>query len=78
MGEILADLLTHHAQAIAEILMTTETASSASSDEDDSSWVGADFFGLDDPGALCHFISTCDYLFDDGDSDDGSYELTWP
>jgi hypothetical protein len=36
-GEISADLPTHHAQAIAEVLATTETTSSTSSDEDDSS-----------------------------------------
>jgi hypothetical protein len=36
-GEILADLLTHHAQAIAEVLATTKTASSTNSDEDDNS-----------------------------------------
>jgi hypothetical protein len=71
-------LLTHHAQAIAEVLATTGIASSANSNEDDSNWAGADFSGLDDPGALRRFIGTCDYLFDDGDSDDGSYELTWP
>jgi hypothetical protein len=33
-------------------------ASSTSSDEDDSSWVGSNFFELDDPGALRHFVST--------------------
>jgi hypothetical protein len=43
-------------QAIEEILATTETASSTSSDEDDSSWAGADFSGLNDPRALRHFI----------------------
>jgi hypothetical protein len=36
-GEIPADLPTHHAQAIVEVLVTTETASSTNSDEDDSS-----------------------------------------
>jgi hypothetical protein len=36
-GEIPADLLTHHAQAITEVLATTKIASSTSSDEDDSS-----------------------------------------
>jgi hypothetical protein len=54
--------------------MTTETASSTSSDEDDSGWANADFSGLDDSGALHCFISVCDYLLD---NDDG-YELTWP
>jgi hypothetical protein len=34
-GEIPTDLTTHHAQAITEVLATTETASSTSSDEDD-------------------------------------------
>jgi hypothetical protein len=77
VGEILVDLPTHHAQAIAEVLATTETASSAIFDEDDSSWAGTDVSGLDDPGALCRFISTCDYLLDDCDSDDNGYELTW-
>jgi hypothetical protein len=52
-------------QAIAEVLVTIETTSSTSSDEDDSNWVGADFSGRD-------------YLLDGGDSDDGGYELTWP
>jgi hypothetical protein len=73
VGEILADLPTHHAQVITEVLATTEIASSASSNEDDSSWAGADFSGLDDPGALRRFIGTCDYLLDDG-----GYKLTWP
>jgi hypothetical protein len=36
-GEIPADLLTYHAQAITEALATTETTSNTSSDEDDSS-----------------------------------------
>jgi hypothetical protein len=51
-GEIPVDLSTHHAQAIVDVLATTETTSSTSSDEDDGSWASADFFGLDDPGAL--------------------------
>jgi hypothetical protein len=75
--EIPTDLPTHHAQAIAEVLATTEAASSTSSNEDDGSWVGADFSGLDDPRALHHFIGICDYLLDGGDSDDGGYELMW-
>jgi hypothetical protein len=75
-GEILADLLTHHAQAITEVLATTETASSTSSNKDDSRWAGADFYGLDDPGALRRFIGVCDYLLDNGDSDNDGYELT--
>jgi hypothetical protein len=58
--------------------VTTETASTTRSDEDDGSWAGADFSGLDDPKALRRFVGICDYLLDDGDSDDGSYELTWP
>jgi hypothetical protein len=33
VGEILVDLPTHHAQAITEVLVTTETASSTSPDE---------------------------------------------
>jgi hypothetical protein len=56
-----------------EVLTTTETASSTSSDEDDGSWAGADFSGLDDPGTIHRFIGICDYLLDDG-----GYELTWP
>jgi hypothetical protein len=72
------DLLTHHAQAIMEVLMTTETTSSTSSDEDDGSWAGTDFSRLDNPGALHRFIGVYDYLLDGGDSDDGGYELTWP
>jgi hypothetical protein len=77
-GEIPVDLLTHHAQTIVEILATTETTSSTSSNEDDSCWLGADFSGLGDPGALRHFIGICDYLLDNGDSDDDDYELMWP
>jgi hypothetical protein len=72
------DLPTHHAQAITKVLATTEAASSTSFDEDDGSWAGADFSGLDDPGALRHFVDICDYLLDGGDSDDSGYELTWP
>jgi hypothetical protein len=53
-------------------------ASSTISDEDDGSWTGVDFSGLDDLGDLRHFVGICDYLLDDGDSDDGGYELTWP
>jgi hypothetical protein len=78
MGEILADLPTHHAQAITKVLATTETTSSTGSDKNDSSWASADFSGLNDPGALCRFIGVCNYLLDNGDSDDDSYELTWP
>jgi hypothetical protein len=78
VAEIPVDLLTHHVQAIVEVLVTIETASSTSSDEDDGSWASTDFFGLDDPGALRHFVGICDYLLDDGDSDDGGYKLTWP
>jgi hypothetical protein len=58
MAEIPTDQPTHHVHAIAEVLMITKVASSASSDEDDSSWAGTDFSRLDDPGALCHFIGT--------------------
>jgi hypothetical protein len=78
MGEIPADLPTHHAQAIAEVLATTKTASSTSSYEDDGSWADVDFFGLDDLGAMRRFIGICDYLLGDGDFDDGGYELMWP
>jgi hypothetical protein len=77
-GEIPVDLLTHHTQAIAEVLVTTEMAFSTGSDEDDGSWAGANFSGLDDPGALRRFVNVCDYLLDGGDSDNGGYELTWP
>jgi hypothetical protein len=77
-GEIPADLPTHHAQAIAEVLVTTEIASNIGSDQDDSSWASADFSGLNDLGALRRFIDVCDYLIDNGDSDDDDYELTWP
>jgi hypothetical protein len=70
------DLSTHHAQAISKFLATTETASSTSSDEDNDSWAGADFSGLDDPGALRRFVGVCDYLLDGGDFDDSGYELT--
>jgi hypothetical protein len=35
-------------QAITKVLMTTETASNTSHDEDDDSWANADFSGLDD------------------------------
>jgi hypothetical protein len=76
--EIPADLPTHHAQAITEVLATTETTSSASSNEDDSNWAGADFSGFDDLGDLRRFIGACNYLFDNSDSDDGGNELTWP
>jgi hypothetical protein len=72
------DLSIHHAQAIAEVLVITETTSSTSFDEDDSSWAGADFSGLDNPGALRHFVGICDFLLNGGDSDDGGYELMWP
>jgi hypothetical protein len=65
------DLSTHHAQAITEVLVTTETASSTSSDEDNGSWAGTNFSELDHPGALRHFVGICDYLLDGGDSDDG-------
>jgi hypothetical protein len=65
-------------QAITEVLATTEIASSTSSDEDDSSWVGADFSELGDPRALRRFVSICDYLLDNGDSNDGGYVLMWP
>jgi hypothetical protein len=61
-----------------EVLVTTETALSTNFNKDDGSWAGADFFGLDNPGALRHFIDVCDYLLDDDDSDVGGYELTWP
>jgi hypothetical protein len=65
-------------QAIAEVLATTEMASSTSCDENDGSWAGADFSGLDDLGTLCCFTGVCNYLLDGGDSDNGGYELTWP
>jgi hypothetical protein len=65
-------------QAILKVLTATEMASSTSSDENGGSWAGADFSGLDDPGALRHFIDVCDYLLDGGDSNNGGYEPTWP
>jgi hypothetical protein len=58
--------------------VTTETASSTSSDEDDDNWADTDLSGLDNPGALRRFVDICDYLLDGGDSDNGGYELTWP
>jgi hypothetical protein len=61
-----------------EVLGTIETASSTSFDEDDGNRAGTDFSGLDDPGALRHVISICDYLLDGDDYDDGGYEPTWP
>jgi hypothetical protein len=61
-----------------EVLVTTETTSSTRSDENDHSWAGTDFSGLDDLGALRHFIGICDYLLNGDDSDDCGYELTWP
>jgi hypothetical protein len=66
-----------------EVLTTTETTSSTSSNEDNGSWAGTVFSVLDDPRALCYFIGIYDYLLDDGDSDgsdsnDGGYKLTWP
>jgi hypothetical protein len=67
------DLLTHYAEAIAEVLATTKTASSTSSNEDDSSWAGADFSKLDDPGALRCFVGIYDNLLDNGDSDDRAH-----
>jgi hypothetical protein len=72
------DLPTHHTQAITEVLMTTETAFSTSSDKDDDSWAGTNFSKLDDPRALGRFVGAYDYLLDGGDSDNGGYELTWP
>jgi hypothetical protein len=77
-GEILVDLPTHHAQAIAEVLATIEIASSTSSDEDDSSWASTDFSRLGDPGALRRFIVIYDYLLDNDNSNDDGYELKWP
>jgi hypothetical protein len=38
----------------------------------------ADFSGLNDLGALRRFISVCDYLLDNSNSDDDGYVLTWP
>jgi hypothetical protein len=61
-----------------EVLVTTETASSTSFDEDNNSWASTDFSRLDNPGALRHFVGICDYLLDDGDSDNDCYELMWP
>jgi hypothetical protein len=78
VGEISVDLPTHHAQAITEVLATTEIASSTSSDKDDSSWAGTDFSELGDRGALRCFIGICDYLLNSGDFDDCSYKLMWP
>jgi hypothetical protein len=56
-----------------EVLMTTVTASSTSSDKDNDSWASTDFSGLENLGALRHFIGICDYLLDDGDSDNDGY-----
>jgi hypothetical protein len=67
-----------HRPAIAEVLATTETASSTSCDKDNGSWANADFSRLDDPGTLRHFIGVYDYLLDGGVFNDGGYELTWP
>jgi hypothetical protein len=78
VGEIHADLPTHHTQAIIEVFATTKTAFSTSSDEDDDSWAGADFSALDNIGALRCFVGVCNYLLDGDDSDNGDNELTWP
>jgi hypothetical protein len=61
-----------------EVLATSEMASGTTSDEDDDSWASANFSRLDDLGALCCFVSICDYLLDGGDFDYGGYKLMWP
>ena len=43
--------------------------------------VGLDFSGLQDAGAIQHFMAACDYCLTDSDSgndDEEGYELTWP
>jgi hypothetical protein len=49
--------------------MTTETASSTSSDKDDGSWADVDFSRLNDTRALHHFVNIYDYLLNGDDSD---------
>jgi hypothetical protein len=47
-----AGLPCHHLQSLLELLASTTVSSSIDSEEDSGGWVGADFFGLDDPRAL--------------------------
>jgi hypothetical protein len=42
----------HHRESLSELLTSTATSLSDSSDEDGSRWASANFFGLKDPNAL--------------------------
>jgi hypothetical protein len=42
--------------------------------EDGGGWAGANFFGLDDLGALCQFPGSSNYLLKGFDSYDESYD----
>jgi hypothetical protein len=52
MEDASTGLLYHHLQSLLDLLASTMVSSSVDSEENGSGWAGADFFGLDDPGAL--------------------------
>jgi hypothetical protein len=54
--------------------VSTVTSPIDSSEEDGSGWAGADFSGLNDPGALRQFLSSRNYLLEGFDSKDESHD----
>jgi hypothetical protein len=64
------DLPGYHMWYSWDRLMVVSTSGPAGSEEEDDPDVSWDFSGLRDPGAMCDFMSACDYCLS-GCSDDG-------
>lgn len=64
-----ADLPDHHLRFTIDLLASSPTSKLAGSEEEDDPGTGLDFSGLHDPGAMQHFLSTCDYYLSDDSND---------
>jgi hypothetical protein len=61
-------------ESLLEFFTTIMTSPSVNSEEDDGSSADADFFELNDLGALRQFLFRSNYLLEGFDSDDESHD----
>jgi hypothetical protein len=67
-----------HRRTTREALANRPASDYVDSAENTNAVVGLDFSGLQDAGAIRHFMAACDYCLTDSDSgdDEEGYELT--
>jgi hypothetical protein len=75
------ELLGHHLRSTLGLLATSPNSEYVGSKAEDDLGPGLGFSGLRHPGAMRHFLSTCDYYLSNGsndyNSDDEGYDPTW-